>query len=163
MEKYFAQKSSKRRSLVIFLDLPSRRLHQLPVFNSRGTSGFAGSTIQAEVDVPDEACAKSQPAPFHLNHLIYAPARRIHFQAKFAISRTGIQTKTTTHAPRVVRPLRGFTGAVSATFRLKLCQRIRVAPLAASPKLPARDLQLPPKFLPQTCQAIGCPSDPIPL
>ena len=34
----------------------------------------------------------------HLHHLIDAPARRIHLDAEFAISRAGVQAETAVHA-----------------------------------------------------------------
>ena len=68
-----------------------------------------------------------QAAPFHLNHLIDAPAGRIHFQAKFAISGAGIQAKAATNAPGVVHPTGSFTWAVPATIPLDFCPRIRRA------------------------------------
>ena len=117
-EEELPQKPGEWRPFVISFDLPPRRLHQLSILDARRAGSFASATIQAEVDVPHEALAQRQPARFHLNHLVDAPARRIHFQAKLAISRAGIQTKAAANAPGVVRPARGFAGTVPAALGL---------------------------------------------
>jgi hypothetical protein len=98
-EEKLPQKPGEWRPLVVSFYLPPRSFHQLSVLDTRWAGSFASATIEAEVDVPHEALTQSQPARFHLNHLVDPPARRIHFQAKLAISRASIQTKAAANAP----------------------------------------------------------------
>ena len=81
----------------IRFNLGARGLHQSPVLHSRRTGAFATPAGEAEIDVFPIGIADGLSLG-DLNHLIDAPARRIHFDAEFAIGGTGVEAETAMHA-----------------------------------------------------------------
>src|SRR5579884_3473604 len=69
--------------------------------HSRRTHALARTTIEAAVDVRDEAIADCKPTFVDAEHLPDASARRIHLDAEHAIRRAVIEAESAVDARRV--------------------------------------------------------------
>ena len=105
-----------QRPPVILLDLGARGFDQLAVLNSRRTRRLASTAVEAAIDVLHEGIAQRQPALIYQQHLPYAAARRIRFQAPQAIRGAMVEAEPAVYAPRVVFIL-GLVGAMKTAGR----------------------------------------------
>ena len=104
---------------ILPLDLRPRRFNQLAVFDPRGAGRFARPAVQAQVHVADKTLADREPAFVHRDHLVDAPARRIHLHAQLAIGGARVQAQAAMHAAVVMLPVGPVrTGEPAAAFRL---------------------------------------------
>src|SRR5882757_288848 len=101
-----AHDARQQRTFVMLLDLRARALDDVSVLHSRRTCSLAGETTETAIDVRDERIADGKTSGVHLQHLIDAPARRIHLRAKYAISWTMVQTQSAMDAGGVEVPIR---------------------------------------------------------
>ena len=71
----------------------------MPVFNARGTSGFAGTTPEATVDMSFKSHRINRKALFlHGTHQVNATARTIVLIARDDVGGTGLEAKPTMNA-----------------------------------------------------------------
>ena len=70
--------------------------------------------------MPDKTVTQWQPAAFHLNDLVNAPAWRIHLEPQFAVCWAGIQAEATVDALGKVLPLGRLTRPVTTSAGSRL-------------------------------------------
>ena len=78
-------------------DIGAGRFHQAAVLDTGRAGAFAAAAGEAQIDM--FAVGVADRLPFgDLHHLIDAPARRVHFNAQFAVGGAGVQTQAAMHA-----------------------------------------------------------------
>lgn len=111
----FSRQAREKRTPIIPLDLRARSFDELAVFHSSGTRAFAGTAIEASIDVEHEGVAQLE-APFvHQDHLPNPPARGIGFQSPQAIGGAVVQTEAAVNAVKIIDILRAVWTTKSTT------------------------------------------------
>src|SRR5438876_8036310 len=121
LEKEPAQDTLEGGPAIIFLDLPACRLHQPPVFDAGRAGRLASPAIKTKIDVFDETLTQRQSSALHLDHLVDAAARRVHFQSQLAIRRAGVQAKPAVDTLGIVVPARRFARTVAGCALVSFC------------------------------------------
>ena len=99
------EQANSQRPARAGLDFSASGLDQAAILHAGRAGGFASAAGQTKLDVLDVGRADGR-AVGDLRHLIDPAARRIHFNAQFAIGGTGVQTQAAVDAAVEVDELR---------------------------------------------------------
>jgi hypothetical protein len=97
-----AHSAGEKWATVAALDFCARVFDELAVFHARGAGGFAGTAVEALVNVLDEGIGDGLMVQFDVNHLADAPARRICFKVPEAVGGAGVETEAAVSATREI-------------------------------------------------------------
>ena len=97
LENHAAKEAREEGPLDPVFDVGASSFHQATVLHPGRTGGFAATAGQAKIDVFLIGVSDGS-AVLHLNHLIDAASRRIHFQVQFAVGGASVQAQAAVDA-----------------------------------------------------------------
>src|SRR5271156_2714171 len=109
-ENEIARESRKKRPRIIAFDARAGVLDEDSVAHARGAGGFAGATVQAFVDVVDEAGGDGKGlllgvgdgGRFDADHLADASTGRVGLEVPQAVGGAGVEAQAAVDTARVV-------------------------------------------------------------
>ena len=98
MEQEIAQPAHGPGAAAPGFNLLARGFDQAAVGDAAGAGRLAGAAPQAQADVRDVGIPQRHGAARYLDHLVDAPARRVHLDAQLAVRGTGVQAQPAMNA-----------------------------------------------------------------